>query len=182
MVSRTTVFPKILSESIILNRKAFDEKADDLHLIFGIVRLIRRNREKTDPGLMLIEYIHRDFHRSYCSFIFEPVCGILILGPAYSWPIILSYSISMVSYRSLQNVDHAWPVLMVMNRTYDASRLDGHHTHSKLAPFHAFYFRAKVNRCKLLYRNTFGLRDRLFSSHCFLLSFVYFIHHISFLS
>jgi hypothetical protein len=54
----------------------------------------------------------------------------------------------MVSDRSLQDVDGAWSVFMVVNRAEDASRLDGHHTHSKLAPCHAFDLRAKVNRCK----------------------------------
>jgi hypothetical protein len=42
----------------------------------------------------------------------------------------------------------AWSVFMVVNRAEDASRLDGHHTHSKLAPCHALDLRAKVNRCK----------------------------------
>jgi hypothetical protein len=54
----------------------------------------------------------------------------------------------MVSDRSLQDVDDAWSVFMVVNRAEDASRLDGHHTHSKLAPGHALDLRAKVNRGK----------------------------------
>jgi hypothetical protein len=37
---------------------------------------------------------------------------------------------------------------MVVNRAEDASRLDGHHTHSKFAPCHALDLRAKVNRSK----------------------------------
>jgi hypothetical protein len=37
---------------------------------------------------------------------------------------------------------------MVVNRPEDAAGLDGHHTHSELAPGHALDLRAKVNRCK----------------------------------
>jgi hypothetical protein len=51
----------------------------------------------------------------------------------------------MVSDRSLQHVDDAGSVFMVVNRAEDATRLDGHHTHPKLAPCHAFDLRAKVN-------------------------------------
>src|SRR5260221_14140713 len=68
----------------------------------------------------------------------------------------------MVGDRSLQYVDGAWPVFMVVNRAKDASRLEGHHTRSKLAPYHALDLRAKVNCCKKLYRNTFRLRCHLF--------------------
>jgi hypothetical protein len=53
----------------------------------------------------------------------------------------------MVSDRSLHNVDDAGSVFMVVNRAEDASRLDGHHTHSKLATCHALDLKAKVNRC-----------------------------------
>ena len=90
------------------------------------------------------DYIDRDLHRRRRSSILKPVCGVLILGPAHSRPVLLSHSISMVSDRSLQYIDHAWPVFVVMNRAEDASRFDGHHTHSKLAPCHALDFRAKV--------------------------------------
>jgi hypothetical protein len=45
-------------------------------------------------------------------------------------------------------VDGARSVFMVMNRAKDASRIDGHHPHAKLAPRHAFDLRAKVNRRK----------------------------------
>jgi hypothetical protein len=54
----------------------------------------------------------------------------------------------MVSDRSLQYVNDTWSVFMVMNRAEDASRLDGHHTHSKLAPCHALDLKTKVNHCK----------------------------------
>ena len=56
----------------------------------------------------------------------------------------------MVRDRSLQYVDDAWPVSVVVNRAEDASRLDGHHTHSELAPCQALDLRAKVNRRKQL--------------------------------
>ena len=46
MISRSTDFRKIRSESIIFNRKAFDEKVNDPDLIFGVDGLIKRNREK----------------------------------------------------------------------------------------------------------------------------------------
>src|SRR5512146_1980380 len=102
------------------------------------------------PGLSLLlpDYIDRDLHRRNRSSVLKPVCGLPILGPPHSWPIVRSDSISMVSDRSLQYVDGAWSVSMVMNRAEDASRLDGHHTHSKLAPCHTLDLRAKVNRCK----------------------------------
>jgi hypothetical protein len=52
---------------------------------------------------------------------------------------------SIVGDRSLQHVDGAWPAFMVVNRAEHASRLEGRQTHSKLAPCHALYLRAKVN-------------------------------------
>jgi hypothetical protein len=54
----------------------------------------------------------------------------------------------MISDRSLQYVDDAWSVFMVVNRAEDASGLDSHHAHTKLAPCHALDLRAKVNRRK----------------------------------
>ena len=99
-------------------------------------------------SLLLPDDIDRDLHRRNRSSVLKPVCGVPILGPAHSRPIVRSDSISMVSDRSLQYVDDAWSVFMVVNRAEDASRLDGHHTHSKLAPCHALDLRAKVNRCK----------------------------------
>src|SRR5512139_2809858 len=97
---------------------------------------------------LLPDYIDRDLHRRNRSSVLKPVCGVSILRPAHSRSIVRSDSISMVSDRSLQYVDGAWSVFMVVNRTQDASRLDGHHTHSKLAPCHALDLRAKVHRCK----------------------------------
>lgn len=59
MVSRTTVFLKVYSESIVFNRKAFDEKVDDPHLIFGIDRLVKRNREKMNLiSVMSLDEFH----------------------------------------------------------------------------------------------------------------------------
>ena len=37
---------------------------------------------------------------------------------------------------------------MVVDRAEDASWLDGHHPHTKLAPRHALDLEAKVDRCK----------------------------------
>src|SRR4249920_1492505 len=105
-------------------------------------------------NLLLLDYVDRDLHRRNRSSVLKPVCGVPILGPAHSRPIVRSGSIPMVSDRSLQYVDHAWSVLMVVDRAEDASRLDGHHTHSKSAPCHALDLRAEVDRCKDLRRNT----------------------------
>src|SRR5665647_2291411 len=116
-------------------------------------------------SLLLPDNIDRDLHCRNRSSVLKPVCGVPILGPAHSLPIIHSDSISMVSDRSLQYVDGAWSVFMVVNRAEDASGLDGHHTHSKLAPCHALDLRAKVNRCKQLNRDTFRLRCHLFVAH-----------------
>src|SRR5512142_1124219 len=99
-------------------------------------------------SLRLPGYIDRDLHRRNRSSVLKPVCGVPILGPAHSRPIVRSDSISMVGDRSLQYVDDAWPVFMVVDGAEDACRLDGHHTHSKLAPCHALDLRAEVNRCK----------------------------------
>src|SRR5512139_2350352 len=99
-------------------------------------------------SLLLPDYIDRDLHCRNRSSVLKPVGGVPIFGPAHSRPIVRSDSISMVSDRSFQYVDGAWPVFMVVNRAEDASRLDRHHTHSKLAPCHALDLRAKVNRCK----------------------------------
>jgi hypothetical protein len=124
------------------------------------------------PGLssLLPDNIDRDFHRRNRPPVLKPVRGVPVLGPAHSWPIIRSNAISMVSDRSLQYVDDAWPVLMVVNRAEDASRLHGHHPHSKLAPCHPLDLRPKVNRCQQLRRNTLRLRCRLFVAHRALLS------------
>src|SRR5512139_2495314 len=94
---------------------------------------------------LLPDYIDRDLHRRNRSSVLKPVCGVPILGPAHSRSVVRSDSISMVSDRSLQYVDCAWSVLMVVNRAENTSRLDGYHTHSKLAPCHALDLWAKVN-------------------------------------
>ena len=121
-------------------------------------------------SLLKADYIDRDLYRRNRSSVLKPVCGVPILGPTHSRPIVRSDSSSMVSDRSLQYVDDAWSVVMVVHRAEDATRLDGHHTHSKLAPRHALDLRAKVNRCKYLRRNTVRLRCRLFVAHRALLS------------
>src|ERR1022692_1344469 len=94
------------------------------------------------------DYIERDFNGQNRSSVLKPVGGVPILGPAHSRPIVRSDSISEVSDRSLQYVDDAWSVHMVVNRAEDGSRLEGEHTHSKLTPRHALDLSAKVNRCK----------------------------------
>src|SRR5512142_2609061 len=96
-------------------------------------------------SLLLPDYIDRDLHCRNRSSVLKPVYRVSILGPAHSRSIVRSDSVSMVSDRSLQYVDGAWSVSMVVNRAEDASRLDGHHTHSKLAACHALDLRAKVN-------------------------------------
>jgi hypothetical protein len=54
----------------------------------------------------------------------------------------------MVGDRSLQDVDGAWSAFVVVDRAEDASRLEGHQTHPKLAPRHTLDLRAKVDRCQ----------------------------------
>jgi hypothetical protein len=116
-------------------------------------------------SLFLSDDIDRDLHCRNRSSVPKPVCGVPILGPAHSRPIVRSDSKSMVSDRALQHVDGAWSVFMVVNRAEDASRLDGHHTHSKLASCHTLDLRTKVNRCKWLHRHTVRLRCPLFIVH-----------------
>ena len=94
-------------------------------------------------SLLLPDYVDRDLHRRNRSSVLKPVCGVPILGPADSRPVIRGNSISVVSDRSLQDVDGAWPAFMVVHRAEDASRLEGHDTHSKLAPCHALDLRAR---------------------------------------
>src|SRR5512139_1770117 len=116
-------------------------------------------------SLLLADYIDRDLHRRNRSSVPKPVWGVPILGPAHSWPIVRSDSISLVSDRSLQYVDDAWSVFMVVQRAEDAFRLDGHQTHSKLAPCHALDLGAKVDRCKQLHRDPLRLGCLLFVAH-----------------
>src|SRR5215217_6467960 len=123
-------------------------------------------------SLLVSDYVDRDLHRRNGSAVLKPVCGVPVLGPAHSRPVVRSHSISMVSDRSLQYVDDAWSAFLVVHRAEDAPRLDGHHPHSKLAPCHALDLGARVNRCKYLRGNTFGRRCRLFVAHRALLSVV----------
>ena len=67
-------------------------------------------------SLLLPDYIDRDLQRRNRSSVLKPVCGVPILGPAHSRPIVRSDSISMVSDRSLQYIDDAWSAFMVVNR------------------------------------------------------------------
>jgi len=120
--------------------------------------------------LLSPDYVDRDLHRRTRSSVLKPVSGVPILGPAHSRPIVRSGSISMVGDRSLQDVDGAWSAFMVVNRAEDAARLDGHQTHTKLAPCHALDLRAQVDRRKQLHRNTLRLRRHLFVAHRALLS------------
>ncbi len=79
---------------------------------------VLRRSYQVDVGLSLLlpDYVNRDLHRRHRSSVLKPVCGVPILGPAHSRPIVRSDSISMVSDRSLQDVDDAWSVSMVVNR------------------------------------------------------------------
>src|SRR5574342_870514 len=97
-------------------------------------------------SLLLPDYIDRYLHGRNRSFVLKPVRGVPVLGPAHSRPVVGSDSVSMVGDRSLQDVDDAWSVLVVVNRAEDASGLDGHHAHSKLAPCHALDLGAEVDR------------------------------------
>jgi hypothetical protein len=54
----------------------------------------------------------------------------------------------MVGNRSLQDVDDAWSVSVVVKGAEDSARLEGEQTHPQLAPGHALDLGAKVNRCK----------------------------------
>src|SRR5512139_2488653 len=121
-------------------------------------------------SLLLPDYVDRDLHRRNRSSVLKPVCGVPILWPAHSRSIVRSDSISMVSDRSLQYVDDAWSSFMVVNLAEDASRLEGHYTHSKLAPCHALDLKEKVNRPKQLHRNTFCIRCYICVAHRALLS------------
>src|SRR5450759_4974905 len=114
---------------------------------------------------LLPDDIDRDLHRRNRSPVLEPVGRVPILRPADSHPIVRGDPVPMVSDRSLQDVDGARSALVVVNRSEDASGLDGHETHSKLAPFHALDLAGKVNRCQHLHRDTFRLRCRLFVAH-----------------
>jgi hypothetical protein len=119
------------------------------------------------PGfvLLLINYVDRDLHRRDRSPVLEPVCGVPVLGPSHSRTIVRSYSIPMVSDCSLQYVDRAWSAFMVVNRAEDASRLNGHHAHPKLATCHTLDLGAKVDRCKQLHRNAFRIWNNLLAAH-----------------
>src|SRR5437588_11656450 len=99
-------------------------------------------------SLRLPDDIDRDLHRRGRSSVLEPVCGVAVLGPAQSRPIVRRDSVAMVGDRSLQDVNGAWSALVVVNRAEDASRLEGHLTHSKLTPRHALDLRTEIKLCE----------------------------------
>jgi len=76
----------------------------------------------------------------------------------------------MVGDRSLQDIDDAWSVFMVMHGAEDATRLEGHQTHAQAPACHTLDLRAKVNRRQEFRRHAFCLRRRLFVAHFALLS------------
>jgi hypothetical protein len=54
---------------------------------------------KCGPELLVPDDIDRDLHRRNRSSVLKPVCGVPILGPAHSRPIVRSDSSSMVTIR-----------------------------------------------------------------------------------
>lgn len=119
----------------------------------------------SNQKLRLPDDIDRNLHGRRRSPIFEPVCGVPVLRPSHARSILRRNTVSAVRDRSLQNINGAWSVYMVVKRTEYATRLDRHHAHAKLAPSHPFNLRAKVNRCKQLHRYPFCLRCHLFIVH-----------------
>ena len=105
-----------------------------------------RPRKMFGLSLLFEDDIDRNLNRLDCPSVFEPVCSIPILWPTHSWPIVCSDTISMIGDRTLQDVYGAWSTDMVVNWAEDASRLDCHCTHSKLAPCHALDLRPEINR------------------------------------
>jgi len=71
----------------------------------------------------------------------------------------------MVGDRSLQDVDDAGPVLVVVHRAEDASGRDGHQAHAKLAPGHALDLGAEVDRPEQRHRNTVRSGRHPFVAH-----------------
>jgi hypothetical protein len=69
----------------------------------------------------LLDDIDRDLHCRNLSPVLKPVCGIPILWPAHAWPIVRSDSVPMVGDRSLQDVDGARSVFVVVNRAKTAA-------------------------------------------------------------
>ena len=113
--------------------------------------------------------IDRDLHGGNRSSVLEPVCGVPVLGPAHSRPIVCRHAVAVVGDRPLENEHGARSVHMAVNRTEDASRLDGHPAHPQLAPRHALDLGAKVKRRKQLHHDAFRLGCQLFAAHSTLL-------------
>ena len=97
-------------------------------------------------SLLLPDYIDRDLHRRNRSSVLKPVCGVPVLRPADSRPIVGRDSISMVGDRSLQDVDGAGSALVVVERAEDAAGFDRHQAHPQLAPGQALDLGAQVDR------------------------------------
>src|SRR5690242_10588930 len=127
-------------------------------------------RYKFNPNLRPFDYVDGDLHGRNCSPVLEPVHGIPVLWPAYPRPVVLRDSISVVGDRSLEDIDDAWSVLVVVNRSEHSARVNGHHPHSKLASRHALDLRAEVDGCKQLHGDASSLRCVLIPIHRALLA------------
>ena len=106
-------------------------------------------------ALGLSDDVDGDLNRRSRSPVLEPVEGVPVLGPAHSGPVVVRDSVSMVGDRSLQDEDDARPARVVVDRTEDPARFDGHHAHAKLASCHALDLTAEVNRRVELHRDPF---------------------------
>lgn len=84
--------------------------------------------------------------------------GVSVLGPAHTRSVVRGDSIAMISDCSLQYVNHARPIFMVMNRAEDATGFDSNHPHAQLASGHTLDFEAKVKRGEQLHCHAFGLK------------------------
>ena len=71
----------------------------------------------------------------------------------------------MVRDRPLQDVDHARPTLVIVERSEDATGFDGHHPHPQFESPHALDFRAEVDRRQQIHRDPFRLVGRIINVH-----------------
>src|SRR4051812_5969430 len=90
--------------------------------------------------------VDRDLNCGNGSLVLEPVQRVAVLRPTQSRPVVRIYAVAMVGDRPLQYVDGAGAVLVVVDGTEYAPRLDRHHAHSKLPPCHTLDFGPKVDR------------------------------------
>ena len=116
-------------------------------------------------ALLLPHDIHGDLHGRERSAVLQPVHRVPILGPAHAGTVFRSDPVAMVRDRSLQDVDDAWSVDMIVDRAEDSTRFHGHQAHAKLAPCHALDLGSKVDRLKQFHRNTFRSLVLLFVAH-----------------